>query len=390
MTKSKLSSIKTASSYRRLVIGFSVAVLLMLALIIYFSFSRTVITITPQALPQETTATISLVSADLLPTLSAPAIEGNLIATTITKTSQTVLEGEGEPVPDNATGTVTIYNTWTQVQPLAATTRLLSPDGILFRIKDRVDVPAGGSITDVEVYADEAGPQGNIKPTRFTIPGLWAGLQDQIYAVSTEPMTGGMKSVTTLTQQDVANARNDMIQDMLIEAVATLSDNDEVLNRGMSIDPDTIATTILSTTSDPETGASASTFSLTVEARFVAALFDLDALTAQLVTQAAATMPEHNRILDDPAPSISYTIQDYNLEESRAAISATLTQYAIPRLDNPIFDRSKLTGKDRTEIEAYFSNFDEIKSVTTRFSPFWVTTSPSLTDHIEIKLTDPQ
>lgn len=101
-----------------------------------------------------------------------------------------------------ATGRVTITSTWSFEQPLVATTRLLSKEDVLFRLKDAVTVPANGSV-DADVYADVPGPSGEIGPTTFTIPGLNVTKQTLITAKSETKMTGGSRTVGTVTQADV-------------------------------------------------------------------------------------------------------------------------------------------------------------------------------------------
>lgn len=389
MTKkqSTFSTIKTATSYKRLMIGFVMGVAAILALIIYFSFSQTTIIVTLAPQPQTATLSLSVVADDALPTLSSPGIAGYIISTEQTDTSQIVLEGEGEEVPAQATGTVTIYNNWSQTQPLAATTRLLTPDGKLFRIKERVDVPAGGMLEDVDVYADEAGPGGDIDPTRFTIPGLWAGLQELIYAESDAPMTGGLKKITTLTQQDIANARDDVIDDLTKEAIAAMSGDTMVVERGDTIDPDAVVPVILSTTSDPAVGEEASVFTLTVKTRLYAIVYDHDALQRQARTALLETIPDDYQSAG-VAPSTTVTVSSYDVDEGTARLNVSITGSVIPRLTHQLFNREPLTNKDAQQIRAYYSNFDEVSDVAVRFTPFWVTKSPSLVDHIEIKVAE--
>ena len=64
-----------------------------------------------------------------------------------------------------------------------ATTRLLTPDNILFRIKKGITVPANGEI-EVNIYPDDENFKDIVKPTKFTIPGLSEKLQKIIYAES--------------------------------------------------------------------------------------------------------------------------------------------------------------------------------------------------------------
>ena len=41
---------------------------------------------------------------------------------------------------------------------------------------------------------------------------------------------------------------------------------------------------------------------------------------------------------------------------------------------------------DREEVERYFAQYPEIESVEVHFSPFWLFRTPSLADHIDVKL----
>ena len=91
-------------------------------------------------------------------------------------------------VAGRAGGMVTIINTTSRAQPLVATTRLLSSNGILFRITKSVVVPARGQVR-VAAAADAIGAAGDIEPTRWTIPGLSRVLQQLIYAESRSAMT---------------------------------------------------------------------------------------------------------------------------------------------------------------------------------------------------------
>ncbi len=386
-SRSKFDTIKTASSYKRLMLGFVVGVIVILGLIIYFSFSRTVITLTLKPQPSETQTSIAVVSAETLPTLSSPGVAGYLLQTEQTDTSQIIIDRDGESVPDNATGTVTIYNNWSETQPLAATTRLLSLDGVLFRIRDRVDVPAGGKLENVTVYADQPGPDGNIEPTTFTIPGLWEGLQDKIYAESTSPMTGGLKTVTALTQQDIANARDDVLGDMTSEAIAVMKGDQQLIEYGDTIDPDAVIPVVLSTTTDPVAGTETSTFSLTVEARFVAVVYDEPALVQLTRAAFLDNLPSQTEALPDSImPTVS--VANYDTDTNTASLTVTVNGLVTPNFSHQVFDREAVTNKDEQQIKAYYANFDEVSAVDIRFSPFWVSRSPGLIDHIKIKTAD--
>ncbi len=86
-----------------------------------------------------------------------------------------------EAVEIKAKGKIMIYNNFSfESQRLITRTRFESPEGLIYRIAESVNVPGKivkdgaetpGSV-EVEVFADEAGEKYNIKKTDFTIPGF--------------------------------------------------------------------------------------------------------------------------------------------------------------------------------------------------------------------------
>jgi len=109
-----------------------------------------------------------------------------------------------EKVSERAVGNVFVYNTQQGTsQRLIKNTRFENPEGLVFRIKESVEVPAatkdtkGATIPGVvstEVFADGTGEQYNISPARFTVPGLKGSPQfDAIYGESNVSFNGGFE-----------------------------------------------------------------------------------------------------------------------------------------------------------------------------------------------------
>jgi len=95
------------------------------------------------------------------------------------------------PSPDlRSRGRVVITNSNRTPQVLVATTRFLHESGVLFRLPVGVTVPANGQL-EVELVSDQPGPQGDVKPGRFTIPGLSRSAQERVFATSTANFQGG-------------------------------------------------------------------------------------------------------------------------------------------------------------------------------------------------------
>lgn len=119
-----------------------------------------------------------------------------------------------ETVDSVATGQVTLFNNTATDQPLVATTRLLSEEDVLFRLTDAVTVPSGGQV-EAEVYADQEGATGNIAPSNFIIPGLPDSLQTDIYATSSEAMSGGTQEVAIFSEEVYEQALAELKKQLL-------------------------------------------------------------------------------------------------------------------------------------------------------------------------------
>jgi hypothetical protein len=158
------------------------------------------------------------------------------------KTVSVPATGE-EAAEIKASGKIIIYNDFSiEPQRLIVRTRFETPDGLIFRIPESVVVPgktvkAGvetpGSI-EVQVFADEAGDNYNIKKTDFTIPGFKtdAVRYKNFYARSSTNMVGGfigkakkvadadkaaaLQSIDTETQTDLAKNLETKIPEGLV------------------------------------------------------------------------------------------------------------------------------------------------------------------------------
>ena len=100
-----------------------------------------------------------------------------------------------------ASGIVIFFNGFSSApQKLVASTRIQSPEGLIFRIKKDIIIPGSEIIRDkivpgqveAEVVADEQGSKYNIGLAEFQVPGFRGTPRfDSIYARSLAPFTGG-------------------------------------------------------------------------------------------------------------------------------------------------------------------------------------------------------
>ncbi len=107
-----------------------------------------------------------------------------------------------EKVSERSVGNVFVYNTQQGTsQRLIKNTRFENPDGLVFRMKESVEVPAATKdskgiivpgVVTTEVFADGTGEQYNVSPGRFTVPGLKGSPQyEAIYGESNVSFNGG-------------------------------------------------------------------------------------------------------------------------------------------------------------------------------------------------------
>jgi len=188
--------------YQKIAIAFVIVSFILLLFVLYLSISSATIRITP--VPQLVSSNLSV---DVVPeALQEGQISGYVISANFNQAEIFYLPQDGAtPIEGNAGGIVTLINETTSDQALVATTRVLSEEGVLFRLDEQTTVPAGGQV-DAIVHADETGLLGEVGPTQFTIPGLSTSLQDVIYAVSIDSMTGGVEYIRVLTESDLEDA----------------------------------------------------------------------------------------------------------------------------------------------------------------------------------------
>lgn len=122
-------------------------------------------------------------------------------------------------VSRKATGTLTVFNAYSsQPQSIVASTRFVTPDGIIFRSASAITIPGAKiengkiipSSIDIQVIADKPGVQANVGPVaRLSIPGFAKTPKyDGFYGSLKDGASGGFVGETSVpTEKDVALAK---------------------------------------------------------------------------------------------------------------------------------------------------------------------------------------
>lgn len=387
MTAQKRETIhktKIQRSYRTIVLVFSIAVILLIGSIAYFSFSKTSISIIAKPVPYSTTVNFSIVqkSGQTSP-VSETVLPGIVLETTQEVRKEFQAQTQQDTVPAQATGTVTIYNKQSKTQPLVAGTRLLSPDGILFRTDARVDVPANSQI-EVTVTADQPGKTGELAPTRFTLPALWPGQQDKVYAENEQPLTGGTRATTVATRDEIAKAKRDTFDECYAQALDAMDTDLKKLNADYTIRAS--KKEVISEISSVEPDTAATTYTITTKVHVIGVSFDEQNAYALATEQAREKLSDAMSFTLSADTPYRSEVDQYDIGNQSANLRITVAGTKSVNLSHNMFDRKKLTNMDREEIERYFAQYPEIESVQVHFSPFWLFRTPSLADHIDLRL----
>lgn len=366
--------------YQKASIIFVLLASLLLLAVLYLSVSRATIHVTPIAQPvaQE-------VEVVIVPNAEQEGeVTGYVVRDRFTQGQSFDLDGteeSGEPVPAQATGVVTLTNETESDQPLVATTRLLSEEGVLFRLLDAVTVPANGEVT-AAVYADQEGESGNIGPTSFTIPGLLATKQETIYATSTAAMKGGLQYVRVVTEADLTKAQGELETSITEEAISQFrSALPSAEFDGESVIIDSVAVEFSAEPGD-EVGVFTGNVTYQVTAVFYSQELISDYVEAALIAEIGEGVDIHAVDTSD----LSATIEEINVDQERAVLSVSLSGTTILASNNDLFSTDRFTGKSERDVIALLESEPAVQSVEVSFTPFWLKRMPTLRDHIEIKI----
>ena len=190
--------------YKIVALSFLFLTIILLGVIVFMSTKRATITITTK--PEQ-------VEADLTMEITKDNPAGGVLEQTVVALSKKFKPGASKEEESTAVGAAILRNDSSISQPLVATTRLLTADGILFRMKKGATVPANGTV-EVDVYADKSGKASEIGPSKFTIPGLNEVRQKVVWAESIKPMVGGVRQFGVIGSEDIKEAEGEMLAEL--------------------------------------------------------------------------------------------------------------------------------------------------------------------------------
>jgi len=357
--------------YRTIAFTFLILTVALLGVVIFITSKKATVTI----ISKEDSKSINL-NVGVSALGGGEKIKG-LVTTTIFALSEKYYPSGSKKMVGVAEGDVVIYNKSNTDQALVKTTRLLNSNGVLFRLSDRVNVPANGEVV-AKVYADKEGSESEIGPSQFVIPGLNADRQRVVYAESKSKMVGGVRTVGILLESDVVGAKADYLEKVKKVALESLNSGGwEGMGKIAVVTSQNIKV-------DKEVGAEIDGFTVSGDSVLVVIGYDRLALTNLVSGEMSKKINIGSEkvlsVSGDPVPSIA----SYDLNGATAEL--LIRQEALVSLDpdaSTLLPRS-FAGKSKNEIERYVLGIDHVAGVDVKFSPSWIRKAPTVPDHIKV------
>ncbi len=365
--------------YQRIALSFVILTLLLVGIVVYLSFSQATIVVIPK---EEIVSTSFITTLSQGEKVSEDEIEARFFQEIFSGEIAATANGK-KKVETDMIGAITLYNNYNKEQVLVVNTRLLTPKGELFRLRNRASVPSGGKLDGVEIYADDISKISfPIAPSRMIIPGLWEGLQDKIYGESTEEWNGNLKEVSIVTADDIEKAKTDLKTKLLNEAKNKW--NATLKEEGVIFSLEIQEGEIQNFSQDAQAGDQQSNFIVTFSLEVIGVAFEKEKLKAMAFEKIQKELDEDKELDGVDISTFSFQLVNYDQEEKTGQVQVYLEGVTRLRLESPILSKENFLGKTKKEVTAFLTASSTILDVKIDLRPFWLTRVPRLLDHINI------
>ena len=367
----KLTPEPSVGFYRTIAVSFLVVTLVLLGIIIFFTSKKATIVVVAKTDNKNVNLDIGVAKQKT----NGLSIAG-IVTTTEFKWSQKYFPTGNKTTQGLAVGSVTIYNETNAAQPLVKTTRLLTSAGVLFRLSEKVVVPAKGQVV-TNVYADQPGASGNIGPSKFTIPGLNEDKQKVIYADSSKDMVGGVRTVGVLSAEDLKSAEADYVEKVKQAIDSSLGQNGIFKQKLVFVPNHNV-------TADRKVGEEITEFNLSGTSTVIIVFYNSDDLKSVLGKEISGRIDVSTEKVLSVSKEPQVSLASYDLEKHTAGFS--IYQDVLVTLDANAdkLAASNFFGKNKDEIERYVFGLGHVVGVDVKFSPSWMRSAPAVSDRIQV------
>lgn len=298
---------------------------------------------------------------------------------------------------EKADGIIKVYNAYsTSPQALVATTRFVSADGKVFRTPVKVTLPGGryergkfilGEI-DIKVIGDQPGPEYNIGPSTFSIPGF-AGTDKytKFYAKSFQSMAGGLREeVAKATKEDLTQAEDSLVRKAKEECKDLLKNElqSEVISSEFNYLKDNIRTEIIERFSLATAGEELKEFKFQVKVKCETLLFKKEDFE-NFAKEIASSQVAQGKKLYEKSLTTEYSAETVNFDSGKITLSVEVSAKIYSDIN--IFDfKNALRGKSLLESKIFLESQPKITKANIKLWPFWVRRVPEEINKIKFNL----
>ena len=367
--------------YKKLAITFVFLVAVISLAVFYFAAVKTEILVSLKSEQVKDKLSVVVVDGPAQPGLSGPVVSGLVREISVEQSKVFTVTGT-EVIGTDVYGKITLISTNNKSQPLVANTRLLSASGKLYRLKNSVNVPSGGQI-EAEVYADNPVKENVVGAEKFTIPGLWAGLQDKIYGqTKVGDINYGQLTKNTITQSQLDQAIASLQQDVMDKAKADVDNTYSDFNKRLV---NFVASSTTSTV-DSRVGEEKDRFTVSVKAKIDVVAFkdsDFKSLAEKAVI---AALPSDKKLVALDTGSLAYELAKFDPTAKRAEVEMSMAAEVAPAQQDNIIDKNKIINLKEDQLKLYLANQPLIKDFSLQFSPSFIRKTPGLVDRITVQV----
>lgn len=371
-------------SYKKIVVWF-VAVALVLSLgTWYFVLSQATISITPKTEVKKLELSVTIDARSGAINQEKATIPGHFFYEE-GRMSQNFKDIPPKKIEESASGKIAIHNEYTRAQgfkegDILLTEGAASPQKIMLTANTIV---YRNQTKTVDAVALDKGLAGNIPPGKFVFEKHDDFMRKQVWAESTEPFQGGVRTASLITEGDISTAKNELLQKIYtanLEKIKPKLYEDEELNQ------DNSSNTITFFHSDVAAPLEATGFNLEMAAKTTAVVFRKTNLRSLIEEELRKMEESDQEFLEYDPESLAYKIERISSEEEKAYLKVNVSGKFRPKLSTKIFDKEEIRGFNERAVQNHYKNFPDVESVSVSFWPRFRKTVPDMDNRIIIEI----
>ncbi len=381
---SKQHALPLAPRFRIFAVSFVVLSLLLVGMIIFFSSTKATVIITPKKELVSVDFPIRVEKTlirDVTGTDTGESVKGIVISKQITHDKEVESSGTKSLGASTSQGnvTITIVNNGNLSQPLVATTRFLTSDDILFRLKKSVVVPSGGKI-QAEVYPDKAG--SNLSAGSLTIPGLNTAKQKLIYGESAGTVTKeeGGAMVRVVSEEDILQGKAQALQELEKDFKATVAKDYPQIKDMV------VGSEIISASANAKPGDQVQTITITMKVKSTLVGYDATAVTIIAKDKLAVAVSEDHDLINFNDKALLIRVINADADKGIATLRVYADGDSVIKPSSPILNKENIAGITPGQAKRYLEGFDTIQEAQIVLFPSWIKKIPTVKDHIDVAI----